>query len=149
VSKRNPGVIRSLLAIVAGLMVIGAGFGLNEQLSPYSDGILVSGTVTGVRTLQHNGRPRHTAVITFTTQDGREVSIDDSSSSRSHPKLGKTVKVSYRPAAPEKGRVIPAYNWISILCYAVGGLGILLGFVSLFARRSGAPGLTRFRVARR
>jgi hypothetical protein len=69
----------------------------------------------------------YTAVVTFTTQDGRKVSIEAPNSSSSHPKIGTTVNVSYRPAAPEGGRVIPDRNWISIACYIVGGVVVLTG----------------------
>ena len=139
--------IRSLLAVVAGLLVIGVGLALNQQLA-CSNGKLVTGTVSGVKTADYKGRPVYTGLVTFTTQDGREVTIEEPSTSRSRPKLGTTVKVSYQPATPEAGRVIPAYNWISILSYAVGGLIILVGLGSLFVRRSGAPGSTKFRAAR-
>jgi hypothetical protein len=127
-------VFRVLLIVAAGLVFIVAGYELNEQLSPYPDGISAVGTVTGVRAAESDGDMLYTAVVTFATQDGREVSIDASSSSNSRPELGTTAHVSYRPEVPENGRVIPDHNWASVLCYAVGGLVVLTGLAILAAR---------------
>lgn len=131
----RPGLFGSLFVVVFGLIFITAGHFVHQQRSPYADGVSAAGTVTDVKqSVDHDGTTMYAAVVTFTTQDNRSVSVTESSSSSTRPEVGKAVQVSYRAVDPEGARIIPAHDWISLACYAGGGLVALLGLAHFLLR---------------
>jgi hypothetical protein len=121
--------------IVLGLIFIGAGHFVQQQRVPYPDGVSATGTVTDVKQREGNdGTTLYSAVVTFTTQDDSSVSVTESNSSSIRPDVGAAVHVSYRPADPAGARIIPDHDWISLACYAAGGLVVLLGLAHFLLR---------------
>jgi hypothetical protein len=132
---RRPGLFGSLFVIGFGLIFITAGHFVHQQRSPYADGVSAAGTVTGVKQAQdRDGTTMYAAVVTFTTQDNRSVSVAESSTSGTRPEVGKAVHVSYRAVDPEGARIIPDHDWISLACYTGGGLVALLGLAHFLLR---------------
>lgn len=127
-SGRRPGLFGSIFVILIGALFVGAGFLLHRQSTPFPDGVSTTGTITGVQRVRGNdGKSSYAALVTFTARDGREVTVQESSSSSNRPDVGNRVDVSYRVADPEGARIIPEHDWFSWLCWGMGGLVVVLG----------------------
>jgi hypothetical protein len=133
-SAKRPGLFGSLSVIIIGLIFISAGYFVHQQRVPYADGVSTTGKVTDVKQRRDSDGTTYSAVVTFTTQDMRSVSVTESSSSSTRPNVGEAVHVSYRLADPEGARIVPDHDWISLICYAAGGLVVLLGLAHLILR---------------
>jgi hypothetical protein len=132
---KTSGLFGSLFVIVFGLIFIGFGYFVHQQRVPYADGVSATAKVTGVEQRQSSGgNATYSAVFTFTTRDNRAVSVTESSSSSTRPNVGETVNISYRPVDPEGARIIPAHDWISLICYAAGGFVVLAGLAHFVFR---------------
>ena len=131
-SSKRPGVFGSLVIVAVGVTFFVAGLFVHRSYSPYADGTSTTGTITDVRSGRgDDGKTMYTAVYTFTTADGREVSFEDPASSSNRPALGARVDVSYQPASPELARRIPGFDWFGWLVIAMGALVMVLGLLNL------------------
>ena len=129
---KKPGLFGSLAAVLFGLMFIAVGHFIHQQRVPYPDGVAAAATVTAVE--RRDGGDTYSAVVTFTTRDNRSVTVTESSSSSIRPHIGDRVQVSYQAADPEGARIIPAHDWVGLICYLAGGLVVLLGLANFGTR---------------
>ncbi len=80
--------------------------------------VRTKGTVFGHRRSVDDGSEYYMAKVRFTTEDGRQIEIDDTyGSGRPKPPTGTLVDVVYPIGAPEKGR-IPRL-WLRLMLYAI------------------------------
>ena len=133
-NAKRPGLFGSLMVVLIGLVFIVFGYFVHQQRTPYPDGVSATGKVTSVEARKGSNGTTYSAVFTFTTQDNQSVTVTESSSSSLRPHLGDAVRVSYQATDPGGARIIPAHDWISLICFAAGGLVVLLGFANFAAR---------------
>jgi hypothetical protein len=151
VSHKKPGLFGSLAIIAMSLAFLGAGYQVRKTMQPYPDGLSATATLTGARQYKDDdGNTVYSAVYTFTTQGGREVSFNEPFSSGQRPNIGDKAKVSYRPADPEAARVIGKHAWFGVAFMIGGGLGVLLGIgYFLYRVLVVSVGLTMFGIGLR
>lgn len=133
-SAKKPGLFGSLMVVLFGLVFIVFGYFVHQQRVPYADGVSATAKVTDVQERRGGNGPTYSAVFTFTAQDDRQVTVTESSSSSIRPHIGESVDVSYQAADPGGARIIPAHDWVSLICFAAGGLVVLLGLASFAVR---------------
>jgi hypothetical protein len=121
------------MVVLFGMVFIVFGYFVHQDRVPYTDGISTTATVTDVEQ-RHGDGVTYSAVVTFTTRDNRSVTVTESSSSSIRPHIGAKVKVSYQASDPGGARIIPAHDWVSLICFAAGGLVVLLGLISFASR---------------
>jgi hypothetical protein len=116
------------MAVVVGVVFFIAGFYVHRSHSPYPDGISATATITDIHSGRNTkGRLMYSAIYTFTAADGRRVSFQDPGSASNRPEVGATAEVSYRAAAPELARRVPAVDWFAWSIVAGGVLLAMLG----------------------
>lgn len=131
VKKR--GLFGSLAVVLFGMVFIAFGYFVHQDRVPYADGLSATATVTDVEQ-RHGDGVTYSAVVTFTTRDNRLVTVTESSSSSIRPHIGSKVQVSYQASDPGGARIIPAHDWVALICFAAGGLVVLLGLISFASR---------------
>jgi hypothetical protein len=133
--RKRVGLLGALFIIAIGLVFVSAGVLLKRDRTPYADGVMTKGTVTGVEEWTDSKRRiSYAPVITFTTTTGEKVTITDSEARDSRPKSGETVQISYRPKDPQSARVIPESDFASFGVMAMGGVTVLIGLGILVLR---------------
>lgn len=134
-ARTRPQLVGLILMMVLGTVATFAGVKLHAEQVAYPDGISSTATLSSVDTTRgRGGRLLHTAVYTFRTQDGRDVSFPEPVATSDRPEVGEVVPISYRPHDAEGARVVRGWNRVALLLV---GLGILLGLTGavLTARR--------------
>lgn len=127
----------ALVAVFAVLGVFRALYRLRWERKNRAQGITVTGTVTGVRTVpgHHSGDhyhgPRSYRQVVFRTQDGQEFLIEDEVGGR-RAATKTTVPVRYHPNNPKQATVADRTPYARAVGAVVVGL-IILAFVAAFA----------------
>ena len=118
--------------IILGAVFFVAGLYVHRSYSPYPDGLTATGTITEIESgPNRKGTLMYTAVYTFTTADGRQVSFRDPASSSSKPDRGAAVDVSYQAAEPELARRVPGFDRFGWLIILMGALLAAFGALSM------------------
>ena len=149
--RKRVGLSGALFIIAVGLVFVVGGVFIKQGRTPYADGVMTKGTVTGAEErTDRKGNVTYAPVITFTTTAGEKVTITSSESGDSRPKNGETVQISYRSKDPQSARVIPETDLASFGVMAVGGVAVLIGLGILGPRSIVlANRIALFREARR
>jgi hypothetical protein len=134
--NRKLGFIGSLVILVWGLVLVFIGAYVHGQRTAYDDGDSVTGTITGAETHRGNkGKTSYSAIVTFTPQGSTEtVSVVEPASSSGRPDVGDEVEVSYRPADPRGARIVPGFDWFSLVLIGIGALLAVLGAIRVVAK---------------
>lgn len=134
-NRRQVGSFRLLLAFAAGVASVVVGLCLHQQHQPYENGISATGTVTGVKRDISSDGVLYGRVFTFTTVNGRKVSVAESEYRSSRPAVGASVQVSYRKPDPQSARIIEESFWIPAAFIATGALLALASLAGFVPRR--------------
>jgi hypothetical protein len=133
--RKRVGIFGSLLILAIGVVFVIAGLYVRHQDQPYPGGITTTASVTDVRNVVNKkGHTVYSRVFTFTSADGRKVSVTESSTSTTRPTIGDAVEVSYRKGDADGARIINDKSWLSLLIIGVGGLTAVLGLGTFLIR---------------
>jgi hypothetical protein len=134
-NRRRDGKFRILLAFLTGVASIVVGVLLHQQHQPYANGVSTTGTVSGVRDVRTHDAVLHARVFTFTTSNGRKVTVTESESRSTRPDLGSSVTVSYLKSDPDSARIVET-SWVPFGFIAVGVVTALATLKTLVSRRA-------------
>lgn len=133
---RRVGAFRFLLAFAMGVAGIVVGIYVHQQHQPYANGITANGTVTGVERDQSSDGVLYGRVFTFTTVNGRKVSVAESEYRSERPDVGASVQVSYLKSDPQSARIVETSFWMPVTFIAMGSLVALASLAALASRRA-------------
>ncbi|GAA2529318.1 DUF3592 domain-containing protein [Winogradskya humida] len=133
--RKRAGLFGSLAILAIGLIFVAAGWFWHSQHVPFPGGGTATGTITGAeRSRNNDNHTMYAKVYTFTTAEGREVTVTEPETSSTRPERGKQVTVSYRPNDPEAARIVPEHDWLPYAIIAIGALVAVIGLITFLIR---------------
>ncbi|WP_420856195.1 DUF3592 domain-containing protein [Streptomyces abyssalis] len=119
-----------------GVACIGVGLYVHRQHQPYANGVSATGTVTGVKQDKSSDGVLYGRVFSFTTLNGRKVSVTESEYRSARPDVGASVQVSYLKSDPQSARIVEKSFWMPAVFIAMGALVTLASLATLVSRRA-------------
>lgn len=130
------GVFRFLVVFTMGVACIVVGLYAHRQHEPYANGIPATGTVIGVKQDKSSDGVLYGRVFSFTTLNGRKVSVAESEYRSERPDVGASVQVSYLKSDPRSARIVEKSFWVPAVFIAMGALVVLACLATFASRRT-------------
>ncbi|SCK05053.1 DUF3592 domain-containing protein [Streptomyces sp. WMMB 322] len=134
-NRRRVGTFRLLLAFTVGVASIVVGIYAHRQHQPYENGTSATGTVTGVKRDVSSDGVTYGRIFTFTTPNGRKVSVAESEYRSARPDVGASVQVSYLKSDPRSARIVETSLLMPVTFIGMGALVTLATLVTFVSRR--------------
>lgn len=114
-------------SLVLGSIFLAVGFVIRSAYQPYNNGVQTEGTISRVQ-VSRGSLTLYATVFAFETEDGEMIEKTSKCRSSYHPRVGATVRVSYRPSHPYGARNLDnvCNKVVSLIFLCMGGVMLLV-----------------------